>query len=166
MDNSASNPNPNTTHSDDFGRTPTTYPAAQNQSAPRPNTSPLPALLMDVLGVALFALFARIAHQSEDMPLNFGGWLQTLWPFLVGTAIGWVLLAVTGKIARAIAMGSGAIVWLCTAIAGLAIWGLRHGGVPHWSFIIVASVMSAILLLGWRAIAGMRNRRAAGGVKK
>ena len=126
----------------------------------------LPALFLDVLGVALFALFARIAHRSDDMPLTFMGWLETLWPFLLGTAIGWVLLAVTGKITRATAIGSGSLVWLCTAIAGLAIWGIRRGEIPHWSFIIVASVVSALLLLGWRAITGLRARRGARGVEK
>lgn len=140
-------------------------PAPGMRGTAAPGTPAL-ALFMDVLGVALFALFARIAHQTEEMPLNFSGWMQTVWPFFLGAVAGWVLLALTGKVARAIALSSGVIVWLCTAIAGLAIWGIRHGEIPHWSFIIVASVMSGLLLLGWRAITGKRAGRAARGVKK
>lgn len=126
----------------------------------------IPAFFLDVLGVALFALFARIAHRSDDMPLNFMGWLETLWPFLLGTFIGWVLLALSGKLSCATQVGSGVIVWLSTVIAGLAIWGIRRGEFPHWSFIIVASAVSALLLLGWRAITGMRARRGKRGVEK
>ncbi|WJY71899.1 DUF3054 domain-containing protein [Corynebacterium auriscanis] len=147
-------------------RAATPHNRARVERGAHPRTSPAPALLMDILGVALFALFARVAHQSEDMPLSVAGWLQTLWPFLIGTALGWLLLAITGKTARATSMGSGVIVWLCTVVAGLAIWGLRHGGVPHWSFMLVASIMGALLLLGWRVITGMRARRAALGVDK
>lgn len=138
---------------------------SKREAASAPGTPAL-ALFMDVLGVALFALFARIAHQTEEMPLNFSGWMQTVWPFLLGAVAGWVLLTLTGKVARATALSSGVIVWLCTAIAGLTIWGIRHGEIPHWSFIIVASVMSGLLLLGWRAITGKRAGRAARGVKK
>ncbi|MGV0408881.1 DUF3054 domain-containing protein [Corynebacterium resistens] len=138
---------------------------SKREVASAPGTPAL-ALFMDVLGVALFALFARIAHQTEEMPLNFSGWMQTVWPFLLGAVAGWVLLTLTGKVARATALSSGVIVWLCTAIAGLTIWGIRHGEIPHWSFIIVASVMSGLLLLGWRAITGKRAGRAARGVKK
>ena len=89
---------------------------SKREVASAPGTPAL-ALFMDVLGVALFALFARIAHQTEEMPLNFSGWMQTVWPFLLGAVAGWVLLTLTGKVARATALSSGVIVWLCTAIA-------------------------------------------------
>ena len=45
--------------------------------------------------------------------------------------------------------------WLATAITGLGIWALRNGEMPHWSFIIVATVMSGLLLLGTRLVAKM-----------
>ena len=45
----------------------------------------------------------------------------------------------------------GVIVWLVTVLTGLAIWAARHAAVPHISFIIVATTMSGLLLLGWRA---------------
>ena len=44
------------------------------------------AIALDTLAIAVFALLARIAHQTDEMPLNFTGWLSTLWPFLVGVA--------------------------------------------------------------------------------
>ena len=38
------------------------------------------SLLADIVAIALFALFARIAHQTDDMPLHAIGWLSTWWP--------------------------------------------------------------------------------------
>ena len=101
------------------------------------------AIAADYVAIAVFALLARAAHQSDDMPFNFTGWLSTLWPFALGVTLGW-LIARENK---------GGIIWAVTVITGLVIWGIRNGDIPHWSFIIVATTMSALLMLGWRGIA-------------
>lgn len=114
---------------------------------------------MDTLAIAVFALLARIAHQTDEMPLNFTGWLSTLWPFLVGVALAWVIVTFAGKGAgKSNGEGKGAIIWLITVATGLIIWGIRNQQLPHWSFVIVASVMSALLMLGWRGIARLIKR--------
>ncbi|MEJ4098758.1 DUF3054 domain-containing protein [Corynebacterium mastitidis] len=113
----------------------------------------------DAAAIALFALLARVAHRSEDMPLTVGGWLGTLWPFLLGVALAWGGLAL-GR--RSSLWGSMLAAWPCAVVVGLAIWGLRHGAVPHWSFIIVATVSSGVLMAAWRAVAGRAARRARG----
>lgn len=101
------------------------------------------AIAADLVAIAVFALLARIAHQSDDMPFTFTGWLSTLWPFALGVTLGW-LIARENK---------GGIIWAVTVITGLVIWGIRNGDIPHWSFIIVATTMSALLMLGWRGVA-------------
>lgn len=101
------------------------------------------AIALDLVAIALFALLARAAHQSEDMPFNFQGWLSTVWPFALGVVLGWLI---TRK-------DKGVIIWLVTVVTGLIIWGIRNQAIPHWSFVIVATVMSALLMLGWRGIA-------------
>lgn len=108
--------------------------------------------LGDILAIVLFALLARIAHQSDTMPLSAAGVADTAWPFLIGTLVAWVVIYLAALEPWRIAP-AGISVWLCSVIAGLGIWGLRHGALPHWSFIIVASVMSLVLLLGWRLVA-------------
>lgn len=118
----------------------------------------IPALAADVAAIAVFALFARIAHQTDDMPLNVAGWLSTLWPFLLGVALSWVLIVLARWNGARVAP-AGVAAWLVTAVAGLGIWGLRNGEVPHWSFIMVAAVMSGLLMLGWRAVAAAVGRR-------
>lgn len=107
------------------------------------------SLLIDALCVCLFALFARVAHRSPDMPLNFLGWLSTVWPFLVGMGLGYVAL-LAKRWAPSKLVPAGVTVWLSSVVVGLGIWGWKHSAVPHWSFIIVASTMMAILVLGWR----------------
>lgn len=108
------------------------------------------AVLADAIAVLAFALLARIAHNSDDLPLSFSGWLDTTWPFLLGTAVVWGLI-VSGRLHPA--PGSGWVICAVTWVVGILLWGLRHGEVPHWSFMIVAAVMLVVLLLGWRAVA-------------
>ena len=88
-------------------------------------------IVMDFFAIFAFAVLARAAHNTEADPFTLTNILDTLWPFLIGGAIGHAICSATG----------------------LIIWAVRNGAVPHWSFIIVATVMSALLLLGVRLLA-------------
>ncbi|WP_297009329.1 DUF3054 domain-containing protein [uncultured Corynebacterium sp.] len=107
------------------------------------------AVIADVIAVLVFALLARIAHNSDELPLSFGGWLDTTWPFLVGTALVWGLI-VSGRLHPA--PGSAWVIVAVTWVVGMVFWGLRHTEFPHWSFMIVAAVMLIVLLIGWRVV--------------
>ena len=111
-------------------------------------------IVMDFFAIFAFAVLARMAHNTEADPFTLTNVLNTLWPFLVGGAIGHAICAAAKKHPLPIAPG-GVIVWLATAITGLGIWALRNGEMPHWSFLIVATVMSGLLLLGTRLVAKM-----------
>lgn len=133
-----------------------TASASSSSPSPSPSQSPhgsariLPFIL-DLVAIALFGLAARYAHQSPDMPFNFLGWLSTTWPFWVGVLLAWAIFrkdAVRGFDYRV-----GAIVWIFAVASGLIIWAIRHAAVPHWSFVLVATVMGALLIFGWRLIA-------------
>ena len=106
------------------------------------------AIAADYVAIAAFALLARAAHQTEEMPFNFTGWLSTLWPFALGVTLGWLI---TRK-------NNGGIIWIVTVVTGLVIWGIRNQAIPHWSFIIVATTMSALLMLGWRGVAKLAKK--------
>lgn len=116
------------------------------------------ALIADIIATAVFALFARLAHQSDTMPLSFTGWLSTLWPFLLGGAIAWGIIIAAKWDAVRLAP-AGVTAWLLTAGIGLVIWSVRNGAIPHWSFILVATLSTFVLMLGWRALAGAMRRR-------
>ncbi len=42
--------------------------------------------------------------------------------------------------------------WLSAVIGGMALWMLVNGRLPHWSFLLVATVMSALFFFGWRIV--------------
>ncbi len=115
-------------------------------------------LIVDIIAIAVFALLARIAHQTDTMPLNVAGWLSTWWPFLVGVFLSWGLLGAL-KVEGYRVFPAGVLTWVVTVVVGLGIWSLRNGDLPHWSFVLVATVMSGLLLLGWRAVARVVTRR-------
>lgn len=132
-------------------------------SAPRttsPRISPAQlgvALVVDVVCVIVFSMVGRGAHGRES---GLAGLASTAWPFLVGLAIAWILWLVARR-GNPVTAGAGVWFWLFTLVGGMAIWVLREGRVPHWSFLIVAGIATAILLIGWRAIAAVIERRRA-----
>lgn len=116
------------------------------------------SLLCDSIAIGLFALFARIAHQSADMPLTVQGWFFTWLPFLAGVFIAYLVVILPAKLPSERIRPAGLIVWALAVVVGLIIWGFNNGEVPHWSFMIVATTASAILLLGWRALVKVTMR--------
>ncbi|GAB3947827.1 DUF3054 domain-containing protein [Corynebacterium tapiri] len=116
------------------------------------------AFLADLLSISLFALLARTAHQSAEMPLSFSGWLSTVWPFALGVLLSWAVILKAGW-RGSVVTPTGVATWLITVATGLVIWAIRNAAVPHWSFILVASVTSGLFLVGWRAFSIVKRRR-------
>jgi len=111
------------------------------------------AALADVAGVLVFAAIGRRSHAEG---LTVAGVAATAWPFLVGTAVGWLL--VRGWRRPAAIAPTGLVVWVCTVVIGMLARRATSAGVAV-SFVIVASVATAVLLLGWRLLAaGIRRR--------
>jgi len=110
------------------------------------------ALAVDVICVALFATVGRRSH-AEGITLT--GVLHTAWPFLSGTAVGW--LASRAWRRPLAAVPTGLTIWLCTVIIGMLLRKATSAGVAG-SFIVVASVVTALSLLGWRAVATLIKR--------
>ena len=96
-------------------------------------------------GAAVFA-FATIGRLSHAEGLSLPGVIGVAWPFLVGGAIG-TLVGRTWR--RPAALSSGASVWLGTLAGGMLLRWLTGGGVQP-SFVVVAALVLAVLLLGWR----------------
>ena len=117
----------------------------------RPRRSPV-WLATDVAGVLVFCALGRRSH---DEGLNVAGIATTAWPFLSGTAVGWL---VTRAWRRPTAVyPTGVAVWLCTVAVGMLLRKATSAGVAA-SFIVVASSVTGLLLLGWRALAQSRRR--------
>ncbi|MDI3312852.1 MAG: DUF3054 domain-containing protein [Mycobacterium sp.] len=118
----------------------------------RPRRSPA-WLGADVLGVLVFCAAGRRSH---DEGLGAAGLAVTAWPFLTGTVTGW--LASRGWRRPTALAPTGVVVWLCTLVVGMLLRKATAAGVAA-SFVVVAASVTAVLLLGWRAVAESALRR-------
>jgi Protein of unknown function (DUF3054) len=110
-------------------------------------------LAVDVISVLVFCAVGRRSH---DEGLNLPGIASTAWPFLSGTLVGW-LLSRGWRRPTALAP-TGVTVWLSTVVVGMVLRKATGAGVAA-SFVVVASSVTAVLLLGWRLAAGLARRR-------
>ncbi|MBL3689225.1 DUF3054 domain-containing protein [Leucobacter chromiireducens subsp. chromiireducens] len=107
----------------------------------------LPALVLDVALVLLFAGLGRGSHAREATLI---GLLETAWPFLAALALSWILC---GAARRPIALlRTGLPVWLGTVAVGMLVRWLSGGGVAL-AFVLVTLGTLGVFLLGWRLIA-------------
>lgn len=120
--------------------------------------SVITAASIDAGLVLVFVLIGRASHDEGLL-----GVLTTWWPFLGGLAIGWLLLRAWRNPRRIVWTGIG--VWLCTVAVGMLL-RLASGQGVQPSFIVVATIVLGVFLLGWRAITllAARLRRRASGV--
>jgi hypothetical protein len=109
-------------------------------------------LATDVIGVLVFCAVGRRSH-AEGLAIT--GIASTAWPFLTGTVIGW--LASRGWQRPTAVVPTGVVVWLCTVVVGMLLRKASSAGVAA-SFVVVASAVTAALLLGWRAGVGLTLR--------
>ncbi|MFP3466005.1 DUF3054 domain-containing protein [Leifsonia sp. SIMBA_070] len=104
------------------------------------------AFVVDVAFVVVFVLVGRRSHGEANSAV---GVFDTLWPFLVGLIVGWL---VTWAWHRPLAIvWPGIPVWLMTVAVGMLIRTSAGQGVEP-SFIAVAAVVLGVFLVGWRLI--------------
>ncbi|OMC34724.1 hypothetical protein A5739_05525 [Mycobacterium colombiense] len=113
-------------------------------------------LAVDVIGVLVFCALGRRSH---DEGLNISGIAVTAWPFLTGTVVGWLLSR--GWRRPTAVVPTGVVVWLSTVVVGMLLRKASSAGVAA-SFVVVATTVTALFLLGWRVVAGLALRRRSG----
>jgi peptidoglycan/LPS O-acetylase OafA/YrhL len=110
------------------------------------------ALVADIVCVIVFCTIGRRSHAEG---LTVSGVAHTAWPFLAGAAVGWLLIGGWRKPFTVIP--TGVVVWVCTVAVGMLLRKATSAGVSA-SFVVVASLSTAVLLLGWRAAAALFRR--------
>ena len=116
-----------------------------------------PAVAADAACVILFCAVGRRSHAEG---VTVAGVAQTAWPFLAGAAVGW--LVCRGWRNPVAVVRTGVPVWVCTIVVGMLLRKAASGGVAV-TFVIVASVVTGVLLLGWRGAAALGRLRARAG---
>lgn len=110
------------------------------------------ALVADII---LVIAFAAVGFYTHAQVLTVDGVVQTSWPFLVGLGCAWILSAAwTAPLAP---MRTGVAIWSTTILLGMIIRFAVGAGIAG-PFILVASALNFLTLVGWRVIA-----RAVGG---
>lgn len=112
------------------------------------------ALAIDVLAVLVFVAIGRRSHDETGNVVI--GALRVAAPFLIATALGWF-------IARAwrdpLSIRSGALIWIGTVVVGLLLRRFVFDRGTATAFIIVATITLGALIVGWRALAGIRTAK-------
>lgn len=115
------------------------------------------APVADALCVVVFCAVGRRSHAEG---VTVAGVAETAWPFLVGAGVGWL---VSAGWRRPLAIApTGVAVWVCTVVVGMVLRKATSGSVAA-TFVVVASLVTGALLLGWRAGAAALARRSAHG---
>ncbi|WP_300590540.1 DUF3054 domain-containing protein [Microbacterium sp.] len=124
---------------------------------PAPRTVAI-ALATDVVLVVIFAAIGRASHSEEVIGPDGLGLAQTTWPFLVALLVGWLTMRLW-RFPLAI-LNAGVAVWLYTVIGGMLLRAISGQGVQT-AFVIVASIVLALFLVGWRGVIALILRRRA-----
>jgi hypothetical protein len=120
----------------------------------------------DLLAVIVFAFIGRMNH---DEGLSVQGIFSTAWPFALGAAIGWSLAYLyahmrsdhghTYDFRPERLIPDGVLVWVGAVAIGMLLRQQFHQGVAL-SFIIVATIVLGVFLLGWRGVRIRMIRRS------
>lgn len=110
------------------------------------------ALGLDVAWLLVFVVLGRTSHREGE---TMAGLARTLWPFLAGLAVGWV---VARAWRRPTAIGTGLVVWPVTVAAAMVLRALAGQGTAP-AFIGVALAFVGLGLMGWRSLASAATRR-------
>jgi Protein of unknown function (DUF3054) len=118
-----------------------------------PHRIPALALAADVVAVVVFAAVGRASHDESGSAL---GLIVTAAPFVLGLGAAWATPVVR---ARPTALRSGLIVAAATAVIGLLVRFAFTDRLPL-TFVLVATISLAVLLMGWRGLAALVAHRA------
>lgn len=119
----------------------------------RPTSRAVGAFVLDVLFVVLFAAIGRRSHEESGA---IQGVFTTAGPFLAGLVLGWVVSLAVRRSAP-LTVNAAVTVWFATVFFGMVLRVVTGRGIAV-SFVIVASIVLAVFLLGWRFAAGWLAR--------
>lgn len=113
------------------------------------------ALAVDVLAVLVFVLLGRRSHHEEGSVVV--GALRVAAPFLIGLAVGW--LAARAWRTPTTTFPTGVVIWLSTLVVGMVLRRVAWSDGTALPFVIVATCVTGLFLLGWRLLVEWRSGR-------
>ena len=110
----------------------------------------MPAAVGFALDAASVLVFAAVGRANHNEPDAVVGALATAWPFLAGAVVGWAFVRAWSHWFP-FDVGVGILVTVATFVVGMLLRVLTGQGTAP-SFVAVATVALAVLLVGWRAV--------------
>jgi hypothetical protein len=112
------------------------------------------APLIDLIAVVIFVAIGRAHHDHGDA---LRGLVSTSWPFALGLATAWVVMAWGSR--AGLGLGDGAIAVIVTVTIAMVARVLAGQGTA-FAFILVALAFLGLEMEGWRLIARRASRGA------
>ncbi len=112
--------------------------------------TPVIAALVDLVLVIVFCAIGRRTHDEANAVV---GLATTAWPFVTGAVVGWVATwaLYRDKFDAFLIVPTGIVVWISTVAVGMILRAVSGQGTA-FSFVLVASIVLGVFLLGWRAL--------------
>lgn len=114
------------------------------------------ALALDLGAVVVFSVIGRASHSEGILGERGIGLATTVWPFAVGVLLGWIAVRAWKKPCAWRPTGVG--VWAGALVGGMLL-RLASGQGVQVSFVIVAAIILAAFLMGWRVLSGVLAKR-------
>ena len=108
---------------------------------------------LDTAAVVLFVAIGRREHERDSA---IAGLIDTAAPFVIALALTWLALRAWRS---PLAWRTGAGIWAGTLAGGMVLRNLVFDDGTATSFVIVAAAFLALLLIGWRVVAALIDRR-------
>jgi chromate transport protein ChrA len=113
------------------------------------------AIRAAALDIASILVFVAVGRRSHDEPGNvITGIAKVAAPFLIALAIAWVVVQAWKRPQE---LKTGVVVWALTVIDGMLLRHFVFDRGTAASFIVVAAIVTAVFLLGWRLVASRRR---------
>ena len=112
------------------------------------------AVLADLMCVLIFVVIGRRQHGEESA---VSGVVTTAAPFLIGLVIASCIGKLRGKPADTVL--AGVYTWVTTVLLGLLLRRFVFDRGTAAAFVIVAILFLGATLIGWRALAAVRQRQ-------
>jgi uncharacterized membrane protein (GlpM family) len=114
---------------------------------PRLTANPVRAAALDVASIVVFVAIGRRSHDEAGNAVV--GALKVAAPFVIALVAAWIA---TRAWKRPDSLSIGVPVWLITVAAGMVLRHFVFDRGTALSFIIVATIVLGVFLLGWRLI--------------
>jgi Protein of unknown function (DUF3054) len=108
------------------------------------------AVFAGIADVAAIIVFVAIGRQNHDEGTAVDGIATVAAPFLIALVVGWIIARAW---ARPMQVEAAFIIWPVTVVLGLVLRNIVFDRGTALPFIIVATAVTGVFLVGWRMIA-------------